>query len=60
MKTKIENQKKYCKEKGLPLFVPGDGICFSCHKQIYEKITEEVAATEHITGCPICHRTYCG
>ena len=91
----IEAQSAYCKKKGLPHFAPSDGVCWRCHRQIfqlyghkgkdwepkeitfgwrqteaissiegeeYEYITgytNEEAATELITGCPHCNRSYC-
>ena len=51
----IKNQKKLCEEKDLPHFAPYNGICFSCCRQIYE-VTD---GNYFITGCPLCHRTYC-
>ena len=59
IKQKIEAQEKYCKEHKAPHFAPHSGICWSCNKQIYEKISLEKAATELITGCPHCNRSYC-
>lgn len=32
----IEAQKKYVKENGGPHFAPKHGICWKCHKNIYE------------------------
>lgn len=64
----IAAQKEYCNAKGYPHFAPHNGICFRCHKQIYEQIDHdgyktgisvERAGKELITGCPHCNRTYC-
>lgn len=68
----IEAQKKYCGEKGLPHFAPYSGVCWKCHKNIYEPhhrkygdrdyetgITTEKAGRELVTGCPHCNRSYC-
>lgn len=52
-------QKKYCESRDLPHFAPIDGRCFACHRQIYDDISVETAESELITGCPICHRSYC-
>jgi len=49
----MEKQKKYCKEKGVPMFAPIDGICWSCKNKIPDR------GDKHITGCPLCHRSYC-
>lgn len=67
----IKAQDWYCKTKILPRFAPGNGICWSCHQNIYsekgqtryEKETHgysvESAAGQLITGCPFCNRSYC-
>ena len=57
----IAAQKQYCKDNKAPHFAPEDGFCYSCGKQIYDKNGRsiEFAATELITGCPHCHRSYC-
>ena len=58
-KDKIQAQQNYCKETGNPRFAPADGICWTCKKDIFEKISLEKAGSELITGCPFCHRSYC-
>lgn len=58
-KKKKALQKKFCKDHKVPYFAPENGMCWSCHKQIYKKLKEETCATEHITGCPYCGRSYC-
>jgi len=58
MTDKIDTQKKFCKLNGLPNFA-GNGICFSCGKNVFEKITIEEAGKELITGCPHCKRSFC-
>lgn len=52
-------QAKYCKENNLPLFAPYDGVCWACRRNIYEIISIEGAGNHLITGCPLCHRSYC-
>ena len=56
-------QAEYCKKNRLPLFAPENGICWYCKRPIYASeggpIPEEKAATCHITGCPLCTKTYC-
>ena len=67
-------QQKYCKETGYPHFAPHNGICYRCNRNIYKEekhtnqyngntyttgITVEKAASELITGCPHCNRSYC-
>jgi hypothetical protein len=59
MKSKSQLQQEYCELKKLPMFAPDDGICFSCDKNIYDKLTEEQVSTELITGCPFCNTSYC-
>jgi hypothetical protein len=59
IEKKIRGQVGYCKISLVPVFIPKDGICSSCDKQIFDKITIEEALTTHITGCPFCHYSYC-
>lgn len=56
-----KGQKEYCENHELPHFAPSDGICWSCHRQIYDedRISVEEAKSELITGCPVCHRSFC-
>ena len=47
---------------GWPLFMPHDGYCTYCHKDITNKIAEKYMLThkwEIITGCPKCNMSYC-
>lgn len=53
---KFQLQLTYCKESNLPCFC--SIICFSCMKDIFEKITEETAKTTLITGCPHCNYSF--
>jgi len=64
----IQAQKKLCIENYYPHFVPNDGRCYNCKKQIYEQIQRgnfttgislEKAKAGLITGCPHCNRSYC-
>jgi len=50
---KIKAQEEHCKKKQIPLFAPSDGICFSCGRQIYDKLNLK-DCEELITGCPYC------
>ena len=61
-------QAKYCNLKDYPHFAPPNGICYSCHSDIYTQkpkgkfisgISVESAGKSHVTGCPHCHRSYC-
>lgn len=36
IKKCIKAQSKYCKKRGLPRFAPSDGICWHCHRNIYQ------------------------
>lgn len=51
----IEAQKDLAKKINAPMFAPSDGICNSCNADI----VNEKWASELITGCPKCHRSYC-
>ena len=35
------------------------GNCRYCNQNIWEYITLKKASSELITGCPVCHRSYC-
>ena len=59
VRANIEAQKQLCQENKLPMFAPDDGICWSCHKQIFTEKHSWRAHNEHITGCPECSRSYC-
>ena len=59
LQAKINAQEKYCRETGLPRFAPADGICYRCHKQIYDVIELKNAQSTLITGCSHCHYSYC-
>lgn len=67
-------QADYCEDHNIPHFAPFDGVCYSCHQQIYAKlehinpynghksftgIPTELAATTLISGCPHCSSSYC-
>lgn len=58
VKESIKAQKIFCETNKKPNFV-GNGACFSCHRQIFEKITLEKAQTDLITGCPYCRVSFC-
>jgi hypothetical protein len=58
----INNQQSFCIAQGVPNFAPIDGIC-SCKRNIYlplpiRGISTKKAASEHITGCPHCLKTF--
>lgn len=51
----LRAQRALCETRGLPHFAPADGVCWSCHRQIYEAMD----GASYVTGCPFCHRSYC-
>ena len=57
----IKNQRKYCNEHAAPFFMPGDGLCYRCKKDIIAVLIEggKTGAEKLVTGCPICFRSYC-
>ena len=61
----IQNQEYYCKNHKLPNFSPIDGICYRCHKNIYQnyiingKTLLGEDGNEFITGCPYCGYSFC-
>lgn len=52
-----EAQMKFCEERNLPVFA--QPACFNCWGDIYERIGLERAGSEHITGCPLCGKSFC-
>jgi hypothetical protein len=59
----INNQQSFCIAQGIPNFAPIDGNCYSCKRNIYllqvnRGISTIKAASEHITGCPHCFKTF--
>ena len=47
-------QKMYCDKKKIPYFAE-DGICPSCHRNMFEGYSYEKCANDIISGCPYCH-----
>jgi hypothetical protein len=37
----MKAQEKLCKEKGYPHFAPSSGVCWKCHKNIYEPVEQK-------------------
>lgn len=58
VKEKLEAQKKYCEGLKTPWWIPYDGVCYSCHRQIMNCYTLKGAKSTVITGCPHCHRSF--
>jgi len=58
VQEKIEAQREFCKRTKTPHFAPGNGVCWRCGRQIYDRISMESAANHLVTGCPHCHRSY--
>lgn len=56
---KIDAQVKFCEKLGLPYFLPLDGVCEHCQKQIYNEVSLHEASTMHLTSCWMCGRSYC-
>lgn len=56
----LKNQKEYCEKKNAPHFMPHDGKCSNCRQDIVPKLIEMgLDGTGLVTGCPLCHRSYC-
>lgn len=53
-------QTEYCKKNNAPHFAP-IRFCFACRRDIYGKNGYSVKGAGEclITGCPLCHRSYC-
>jgi hypothetical protein len=48
-------QVEVCRRLGVPCFAPGDGVCFCCGGQIYERLD----GFAPVTGCPLCLWSFC-
>lgn len=59
VEEKIKAQDDLCAKRKYPHFVPYDGICYRCYRQIYEAISLDDAKETLISGCPYCHVSYC-
>jgi ERCC4-type nuclease len=55
VRAALERQRALCAGSGMPLFVPADGRCPSCRRQVFER--ED--GRRLVTGCPFCQRSYC-
>jgi len=60
----VKAQMDYCKEHGYPCFVIPTGVCYNCHKPIFDETgkngyTYEEAKSVLITNCRNCSYTYC-
>lgn len=53
-----EAQSKYAREHDCPNFAPYSLIC-SCGCDLFARYGYHRCATELITGCPGCNRSYC-
>ena len=59
---KMEIYKKVCAEHNFPDFVPPSGVCFHCHRKVFEDYPHSKDADPHdwsITCCPHCNTTFC-
>lgn len=51
----IKRQYDVCHKERVPHFAPANGICIRCKRQIYQVVD----GSKFITGCPLCHYSYC-
>ena len=66
----IKMQEAYCAKHGFPMYVPANGWCRDCGRNIFEPytyrrepikttgISVEEAGSRLISGCPHCNRTF--
>lgn len=40
-------------------WLTGSKRCFSCKSNVYDNVSEDVVLHGTITGCPVCHRSFC-
>jgi len=56
----LKNQREACKANGWPFFMPYDGLCRSCGRDIIKALIEKGHdGTALVTGCPLCNQSYC-
>jgi len=57
----ITNQLNLCRKLTAPFFMSENGVCYKCGRDIIPVLINkgEDGSKELVTGCPICHRTYC-
>jgi hypothetical protein len=61
----INDQRTLCKSLMYPHFAPNNGICWKCHRNIYQnyKIGDHISkgydGKVYVTGCQHCHKSYC-
>ncbi len=56
-----EEQFSLCEKAQLPQFAPANGVCYTCHRNIYSSpcgYSVEEAATKYITRCPCCSGSF--
>ena len=60
-KDAIAMHTKYCQNNNLPIFIPHDGRCYRCYRNIFETggYTDVKSVKTHITHCPFCHKSFC-
>ena len=72
IKISLKKQKQFQVEKNCPNFLPQNGRCWKCGKNVFEKyennysrrtfftgIDTKRAGEELFTGCPHCNKSYC-
>jgi hypothetical protein len=53
----IKAQADLCASRSTPMFMPADGYCYRGHDVVAER--GEGLRTAVVTGCPVCHRSFC-
>ena len=57
----IHGQREYCWQNDKPLFMPKDGHCPHCGRDLFDQdngIPLMVARHSLITSCPFCHKSF--
>jgi hypothetical protein len=53
-------QKEHCATSSAPFFMPNDGRCYRCNRDIIpELLRKGEDGSKLVTGCPLCFRSYC-
>jgi len=60
IEAKKAAQKTFWEQSGTPHFAPENGVCDYCERQIYQDLGVSLNdAKKLVTGCPLCHRSFC-
>lgn len=55
----LRDRRERFEQSSIDDFLPSGGCCFSCGCDLVAELgIRAVASGKHITGCPVCHRSF--